>query len=65
MWKRRKLKRLREEVMSIDIFNRLYEDSANPTEAQKTAHLARQNRRNEVLSEIERLAGLKRDKCEH
>jgi len=51
--------------MSIDIFNRLYEDSANPTEAQKTAHLARQNRRNEVLSEIERLAGLKRDKCEH
>jgi len=49
----------------MDIFNRIYEDSVNPTEAQKTAHLARQNRRNEVLSEIERLAGLKRDKSEH
>jgi len=51
--------------MSIDIFSRLYEDRANPTEAEKTAHLVRQNRRNEILSEIERLAGLKRDKSEH
>ncbi len=51
--------------MSIDIFDRLYEDSANPTEGKKTAHLARWTRRNEVLSEIERLEGLKRGKSEY
>jgi hypothetical protein len=41
--------------MFIDLFERLYDGLANPTEAEQQAHAARQTRRTEVLAEIERL----------
>jgi len=60
MWKRRRqLKRLEEELMSINLFERLYESRTNPTEADQCAHITRQARKTEVLAEIERLQGLR------
>ena len=55
MWKRQKLEGLREELTSINLFDRLYESRANPTELDKEAHMVRQRRKNEVLAEIARL----------
>lgn len=55
MWKRQKLEGLREELTSINLFDRLYESGANPTELDKEAHMVRQRRKNEVLAEIARL----------
>jgi hypothetical protein len=45
--------------MFIDLFERLYDGLANPTEAEQQAHTARQTRRPEVLAEIERLRRLR------
>ena len=61
MWKRqKKLEGLREELTSINLFERLYDSRANPTESDKEAHLVRQRRKNEVLAEIARLEKRKR-----
>lgn len=45
MWnRRRKLKRLEEELMLIRLFERLYENRPNPTETDQLAHIVRQTR---------------------
>ena len=59
MWGRRKqLKRLEEELMSINLFERLYQDRSNPVEADQQAHVARELRRTKLSAEIEKLRGL-------
>jgi len=61
MWRRRKkLERLEEELMSINLFERLYDRVANPTESEQKAHSARQIRRAEILAKIEKLGGLEK-----
>lgn len=59
MWKRRaKLKRLEQELEWINLFERLYDSLANPTEADQEAHITRQIKRTEVLAKIQKLGGL-------
>jgi len=58
MWaQRKKLKQLEEELISINLFERLYESRNSPTEADQQAHAVRQIRKTEVLAEIEKMRG--------
>ena len=59
MWQRRKrLKLLEEELASINVFERLYENATPPTEVDQAEHRRRQIRAIEVMAEIDRLQAL-------
>ena len=56
MWQRRKrLKLLEEELNSINVFERLYENSTTLTEVDQVEHRRRRIRAIEVMAEIDRL----------
>ena len=59
MWPRRKrLKLLEEELNSINVFERLYENSTTPTEVDQVEHRRRRIRAIEVMAEIDKLQAL-------
>jgi len=58
MWtQRKKLKQLEEELIAINLFERLHESRNHNLEADQQVHAARQIRKTAVLAEIERMRG--------
>jgi hypothetical protein len=56
MWRRQKaLQRLREELTTIELFDRLHSYATNPDPADNAAYAQRQLRRSQVMAEIRAL----------
>ena len=60
--KQKTLARLREELRTLEVFDRVHGFAIDPDPADTRAYAARQNRRAQIMSEIGRLGGSKPQK---